>query len=360
MLKQKYKQLLFQKIASQLQLNHNSVPHELRNGLRMASISSHPSGYRVQVYVNGIRDSKVFRTKREASAWGAARESELRADNLKAEDERHTLRDALKKYVHEVSPKKKGHRWEAVRINAFYSLLPVDTKLCDLTPATLAQWRDTRLKIVQAGTVLREFTLLSEVLNVARREWGWLKINPLSDVRRPPVPPHRSKVISRTEIYSMLKVMNYTRKPVRSVSHACACIFLLALRTGMRAGEMCTLTWSNVFGDYVTVDGKTGVRNVAITHKAARIINQCRGWDSDLVFGVSSKTLDALFRRYRERAELDGFTFHDTRHTAATWIAQRLPVLDLCKMFGWRNPSMAMVYYNPTASEISKRLSARL
>ncbi|MFI8143290.1 integrase, partial [Acinetobacter baumannii] len=51
------------------------------------------------------------------------------------------------------------------------------------------------------------------------------------------------------------------------------------------------------------------------------------------------------------------FTFHDTRHTAATRIAPKLPLLDLCKMFGWTDPKRAMVYYNPTSSQIAARLS---
>lgn len=51
--------------------------------------------------------------------------------------------------------------------------------------------------------------------------------------------------------------------------------------------------------------------------------------------------------------------FHDARHTAATRIARRLDVLDLCKMFGWSNPRQAMAYYNPTAGEIASRLKPR-
>ena len=58
----------------------------------------------------------------------------------------------------------------------------------------------------------------------------------------------------------------------------------------------------------------------------------------------------------RTSAEMYGFTFHDTRHTAATRIALKIPLLDLCKMFGWSDPKRAMVYYNPTASEIASRL----
>ena len=69
------------------------------------------------------------------------------------------------------------------------------------------------------------------------------------------------------------------------------------------------------------------------------------------------RSLDALFRRARHRAGLDGFTFHDLRHTAATRLAPRLSVLDLCRMFGWAKADQALTYYNPSAGEIAKRLA---
>ena len=70
-------------------------------------------------------------------------------------------------------------------------------------------------------------------------------------------------------------------------------------------------------------------------HHTERIIEAMRGWDEVYVFGLKSPTLDALFRKYRTRAGLSGFTFHDTRHTAATRLAGRVDVLTLCKIFGW-------------------------
>lgn len=78
--------------------------------------------------------------------------------------------------------------------------------------------------------------------------------------------------------------------------------------------------------------------------------------ESSGVVVLQRSELDAIFRRARERARLDGFTFHDSRHTAATWLAQRMDVLDLCKMFGWTDPRQAMAYYNPTASQIAARI----
>ena len=88
-----------------------------------------------------------------------------------------------------------------------------------------------------------------------------------------------------------------------------------------------------------------------------RTIELMRGFDKELVFGLKTQSLDAMFRKYRQRAGLDGFTFHDSRHTAATRLAQRLHVLDLCKMFGWTSTTRALVYYNPKAVDIAQRIT---
>jgi integrase len=95
---------------------------------------------------------------------------------------------------------------------------------------------------------------------------------------------------------------------------------------------------------------------VPLQYKAVRLIERMIWWDNTLVFGLKSHTLDAMFRKYRKRAGLEGFTFHNARHTAATMLSRKLDVLDLCKAFGWTDPKMAMTYYNPTASDIAKRM----
>lgn len=37
-------------------------------------------------------------------------------------------------------------------------------------------------------------------------------------------------------------------------------------------------------------------------------------------------------------------------------MARKVDALTLCKIFGWKNASMALVYYNPTAQDIARRL----
>lgn len=317
--------------------------------------------WRIQIEVRGQRDSGTFLTKREASEWAARRSTEMRAMVTGQAGTIKTLADALQEYGKRVSPTKKGEVKELVRLKAFLGQehFPSKLKLSELTTAHLVSWRDARLKINARSSVLRDMTLLSSVLEVARREWQWLPANPMRDVTRPPEPDHRERIITGPEIRGMLRALRWgARQPVRSVSAAVANAFLLALQTGARAGELCNLRWVDVKADhFVVVDGKTGRRKVPVVATTLCTIDAMRGFDDELVLGLTPQTLDAMFRKYRVRAGLSGFTFHDSRHTAATRIAQFIHVLDLCKMFGWTNPKRAMVYYNPTAGEIARRIS---
>ena len=325
----------------------------------MASITKTTKGYRAQVYVKGIRNSQVFRTKREAESWGSSRETALRTQSTQSPSEKHTLKDALERYALEVSPTKRGHHWEEIRIKKFIrdTILNPNRSIGSITTEDLGVWRDALLQRITAGSVIRECSLLATIFETARVEWKWITENPMRDVRKPRSPDHRTVVITPEQIKSMLRALQYKRHSVRSVTQAVAVCFLVALRTGMRAGELTGLKWINVKKDYVILPiTKTKPRDVPLTPKAARSLQLMEGFDPELVFGIKAETLDALFRRARARAGLEGFTFHDARHTAATWLSPRMDVLDLCKMFGWTNPAQAMTYYNPTASQIAARI----
>lgn len=325
----------------------------------MASIQKSKKGYRAFICVNGQRESKQFITKREAVVWASVREIELKTPA--PEKAEHTLADALRRYAQEVSPTKRGHRREAITIEAMlrYPFMPVGVKMCELTPSHMADWRDARLKQVSSGTVLREIALLSGLLECARCEWGWIESNPMKSIRKPRMPDHREIVISRSQVRGMLKTMRYSpTKPVRTVAQSVAVCFLLAMRTGMRAGELAGLTWDRVHDGYCVLPvTKTTPRNVPLTRKAMRLLNKMRDYDPFLIFGLTPSTLDANFRKYRDRAGLSGFRFHDSRHTAATMLSRKLDVMDLCRMFGWTNTSMALKYYNPSASSIADILN---
>ena len=301
----------------------------------------------------------MLRTKREAEAWAVTRIAEL--SDQKSAIERHTLGATIARYVEEVVPTKRGNHKEAIRFEAMKRDLPVNLPVSELTPEAIGEYRDKLLKRgLSAGTVLRYLGQLSAMLETARREWRWIQVNPVRDVRKPRAPDHRDVTITPSQTRKMLKALGYSPlKPVRTISQSCAVAFLFALRSGMRAGEMCNLTWDNVYPDYCRLPvTKTKPRDVPLMDKAVILLERMRGFDDVLVFGIKAQTLDALFRKAKGRAGLSGFTFHDARHTAATMLATKVDVLTLCKIFGWTNTSQALTYFNPKASDIARRLSA--
>lgn len=181
----------------------------------------------------------------------------------------------------------------------------------------------------------------------------------MRDVRRPAQPKHREKTLSPTEIRAMLRALGWrsTGTPA-TITQAIGRAFVVALQTGMRAGEICSLEWTDLQTHSIKIrDGKTGALTVPLPPTARRTIESMRGFDPVSIFGVDSHTLDVLFRRARSKAGLSGFVFHDTRHTAATRMAQKLHVLELCKVFGWANTTRALAYYNPDAEELAKRMA---
>jgi integrase len=332
----------------------------------MAIPKKTPQGtWRVQIEIGGVRDSGTFDTKREADEWNARRTLELKAEGKAGPGSRKTLLDTLRRYSEEVTPKKRGNAKEAIRLLAFEDVdkhkhLPLKKLLKDVTSDDIGKWRDQRLKLNARGTVLRDMGLLSAVMTTARKEWKWIKANPLHDVSKPDNPDHRERLITGPEIRKVLRQLGYKRGEARSVSQAVAHAFLLALSSGMRAGEICGLRWTRVRADHVILvagETKTGKsRDVPLSMVGRRIVERMKDWDKETVFGLQSQTLDTLFRRARDRAGLKGFTFHDSRHSACTRLARKVDVLELCKIMGWVKTTQALTYFNPKVSDIARRL----
>lgn len=324
----------------------------------MAYFEKTDKGYRAQVQIKGQRDSATFPNKREAQLWAAHKEIEFRALAGGKAGEVKTTHDAFTRYAKEVSPTHKGERWEVVRLEKIKREFP-NIMLAKLASTHIQEWRDMRLQAVGNASVLREMKLLGSVFEQCRKEWAWISHNPAKDVKKPMAPPHRDRVISRSEIKTMLRELGY---PARELPrHAVAHAFLLALRTGMRQGELAAITWANVRPTHIHTSSKAiGIktRDVPLSVKARRIVQKMRGYDKETMFNISAGSIDTHFRNAKTRAGLSGFTFHDARHTAATWIGSsgKLQLMELCKMFGWSDPKQAMCYFNPTAMELSAKL----
>ena len=321
----------------------------------MASFRKLPSGnYRAEVARQGRRLSKVFPTKTAAKEW-AAREEYMILQEAEAPVDHGDFGDLLKRYAEEVSIKKRGERWETIRIAALRKDDLAKVRLAVLKASDFAEWRERRLKQVAPGSVIREMQLMSSALNVARKEWGTISSNPLSDVRKPPKPQPRDRLVTANEEVRLLHAagQDLTLATARAY-HA----FRFALETGMRAGEIVGLTW-----DRVDIDRKIArlthtkngrARDVPLSSEAVRLIEALPKMAP--VFGLDGTQLDALWRKIRDRPKAEGLTFHDSRHTAITRLSKKLDVLALARMVGHSDLRMLQVYYNETAEELAKRL----
>lgn len=331
----------------------------------MASLKKDGDVWRVQIYVQGQRDSGTFPTKKEALAWSAQRETELRQQKKTGIVAGKTVQNAFERYEVEVSRTKRGHRWEAVRLGALKEVEigdpPArfgDIKLSSLTTAHVAQLRDRRLKSVLSSTVNRELNLVSHVFTTARKEWHWIAESPTRDVRRPKNPASRDRRPTDDEIERLCFSLGFNEEPVTTKNQAVAVAFLFAIETAMRAGEICALEPDDIAGQVARLRmTKNGTkRDVPLSTRAVELLSLLPKTEGKSVFGITAASLDALFRKAKERCMIGDLTFHDSRHEAITRLARKLNVLELARMVGHRDLRMLQVYYNESAATIAQRL----
>lgn len=317
----------------------------------MASILPAPGGWRAFVARRGIKVSRTFESKAEANAWAARRELEiLSGTSPKQLDKTLTLHKVFIRFRDEEAPRRKGERWETVRINRFMREFE-NTPLDKLTADTFATWRNTRLGEVKPGTVRRDMSLLKSILETARRDWAWLTVNPLADVRKPPAPSARIRLITDDERDAVVAALGYAEDlPILTVQQRIAVAFLISLETAMRAGEVRTcVVRGKVARLEVTKNGDA--REVPLSIRARELFAKVGG-----KVELKAGSMDTAFREARLRAGLSGFTFHDARATACTRLARKLDMLALARVLGQRDPRSLMIYYRESAESIADRL----
>lgn len=296
--------------------------------------------WRVQVMRHGERLSKTFDTKAEAAAW---------ASEEGAGAGRQTLDAALERYAREVSPGKRGAKWELNRIG----LLRREAKhlmhrqLADLGPDHVSAWRDKRLKMVAPASVRRELALLGSIWETARREWRWTSVNPVRDVRLPANPKPRKRVISDDEADAIVLALGYTGGVPENVSQRVAVAFLFALETAMRAGEIAGIDRRDIRGRVVHLPKTKNddPRDVPLTPDAVKLLELCPDG-----FGVTAAQIDALFRKGRAKAakgmpSVRTIHFHDTRRTATVMLSKKLEPMELAKVTGHRDLKVLLSTY---------------
>ena len=324
---------------------------------QMATYRKRGGGVQAIIRIVGHEpESRMFATRTQARMWAEQREEDLRLGRRAPHSA--TVGDALRRYSNEVSPKRRGARWERLRLKSIRehwdrSKLPVAA----LTSAHVAAWRDGRLNEVAPGTVAREMNLLSAVFTHAVREWRWIPVNPCLTVKKPAEPPPRRRRITDAEIAKICLALGYEYGEPENTSQRVAVAFLFALETAMRAGEIVGLRQQDLHlsEQYAELPRtKNGDRReVPLSKRAVELIRLLP--NNDPVFGLESGTRDALYRKAKQRAKTD-VRFHDARAEAIWRLSKKLDVLQLARVVGHRSPASLMLYYSESASDMARRL----
>ena len=244
--------------------------------------------------------------------------------------EEKTLREMMDKYMKEHSlPKKASSERDT---SSLTHLLPFfgENIVSEITPKLINQYKATRrAEGASPCTINRELALMKHSFNLAMGEWEWLRESPLQKISMEKEPPPRDRWLTHEEEQRLLAVCPLWVKE----------IVILAMETGCRKEEILSLEWTSVdlFKRVMVILGKkTGNRRtIPLTQKAFEVLKEkekirvkVRSIREDLVFThpvgqrVNIHTLRTAFEDALKKAKIDGFRFHDLRHTFASRLAQ--------------------------------------
>ena len=319
--------------------------------------------WRVKVRLRGYPPATAsFQRKTDAKRWAQRTEADMRAGRYfpVVEAGRRTLADLIDRNIRDEVPKKKTGPKQARQLEWWREQLGVYL-LKDVTPALLVEARDrlaaepparrhasgdasTAPRRRAPATVNRYLAALSHAFTVASKEWGWLGSNPMTRVRRYSEPKGRVRYLDDAERDRLLEVC-------REGPPYLYPIVVLALSTGMRRGEILGLRWPDVDlarGHVILHDTKNGERRgLPLT---GAVLDTLRDWarvrhlDSDLVFPATG-AFDRVFRRHLALAGIEGFRFHDLRHSAASYLAMNgATPSDIAAVLGHKTLAMVKRY----------------
>lgn len=273
----------------------------------------------------------TFGKEREARDWALKTENDMREGryNLTSEADRHTVRETIARYLDDVLPKKSTRRryldqqrqqlgWWLAEIGHY--------TLGNLSKSVLAGKRDELAKKYKAGTVNRYLAALSHVFTIACDEWEWLPANPLGKVRKEKEGNSRLFYLTLPELDRVLEqAAKCWRRPLVT-------IITLAIATGARKSEVLGMKWADVDlerGMILLEEQKNNERGTLYLADYAKAELQrymaAHPRRSKFVFpsidGKQPMRIDREMRRAFDAAGLKHFRFHDTRHTAGSWLA---------------------------------------
>lgn len=295
----------------------------------MASIRKYRNRWRVDIRRQGHAPiTKTFDKKGEASQWARETESALLKGDL-SNPSNKTVGEMIDRYIEEAAPIK----YEQTLLKEWRTFLK-DQKLRQLRKAHIVdarkrymEERERKGKPLAPATINRRIAILSRVFRIAEQEWDWIEGNPCH-IRALKENNQRDRLLSEGERKRLATAL------AEHDESALLGFVLVAEATGMRAGELVELKWSNVDTDSGIIEiirSKNGEkRAVAVVGKALEWLKEWKKNNAlrfgGYVFGNATGFAPFYYRKawseVKKTAELQDFRFHDLRHGFVTTALQ--------------------------------------
>ncbi len=340
----------------------------------MASIQKRGSAYRVRITREGKSTlSATFPTKAEALAWDSEIRAKIRLGIYQDGSELKPIRksnfeEAANHYIKTHSIYKKSSYSEIgiirILIKRWSSL-----DIAELNKSHVLALRDELLSLGRAGsTVNHYFNAISKIYQMLIEEWGLPVINPIKGLKRVPNNKGRSVRVNR-DIESLLLAGCQ-----KIHTHLLASIIEFAIQTGMRRGEIMSLTWADIDLEnrkaYLHKTKNGEARQVPLTLLAVEVLRALPKIE-DKVFSMTFDSLRSQFKRLKSHLNQswDGYganpfndlRFHDFRHEALSRLSDTgLNVIELSHISGHKTLGMLKRYTHPAHSAILFKLDKNL
>ena len=327
----------------------------------MASIRNRNGKWQARITRKGQQPiAKSFLSRQDAERWARQVETDIDKGSYTSQvlADKSLFKDVIERYIQEVTPTTRSVREDTFRLRALARHPIGKLNMSALTPMKVAEYRDERLKVVSSGTVIRELSYFSSIINHAKREWEINMINPIPFVKKPPVPQGRSRILSDHELNRLFEVL---KPKVKNANIWVLPLTKFALETAMRRGELLGLRWEHINIQKHTAHiplTKNGLaRTVPLSIAAIEILSALPRNLNGQVFSLTHCALSAAIERARKKAKLENFHFHDLRHMAITRLAEKLPnLLELSAVTGHKQLTMLKRYYHPNPEILAQKL----
>lgn len=336
--------------------------------------------YRVEIRIKGAKPVvETFARKTDAKRWAEQTEAAIRERRYfkTSESLKHTFAEMVERYIEFELPKRHSdHKKIEMHLNWWKSHLG-HYYLADVTPQLIAQYRDVlsnetfkkgkkedaKVKRREPATIKFYLASLSMAYNAAVKEWGWVDENPIYKVSMPKVDNGRVRFLSKDEREKLLEVCSKSTNPYLYS------VVMLALCTGMRWTEVTGLKWREIDTQ------KNVIRLETTKNKERRAIPMAppaiaevkkmqkrRMLGSPYVFPRADGQAPMEIRKHWEKAvrdaKLDNFTFHDLRHTAASYLAMSGATLtEISHILGHKTLQMVKRYSHLSEQHTAKVLN---